>query len=258
MLRKYFSDLVQSWVGVMSGVVCLVLTIASIYSTFFAGEKGIAHAKIYLWVASAVTFVIANYRAWLTQKKATDSLSMLLNDRRPKLELSAEFVLWIYDRDQNITVFALSATVLNAGEPSVARGYQATYTVGQSVEEMVGFYLRGEYPMTIGNETIVLTNAHLLQSMTLTNRIERGDAKSGRLIFVVPGDRAPQILSSQYKITLRCYDYQGTASYFEFIPTSKPVSGIKLLPHEQTTIRPVQLKPNEAIGLLPDEVMPPE
>jgi hypothetical protein len=89
---------------------------------------------------------------------------MTLADRRPKLSLNIETTLWILDKERDLTIFVLSAYLMNAGEPSIAMSWKAKYVVGDLEEEdMTGFYLReAGYKITIGNQVLTLTNENLL------------------------------------------------------------------------------------------------
>lgn len=237
MFEDYISAVWESWAGKMSGLASLVFTILGLWSSWFSGQVGMQHAKSYFWGAAVVSFAFANYQAWRVEKELSQALRVRLDDRSANLKLSLETIIWVYDPALDLTVIVLSAYLLNAGEPSVVMSWGAKYFVGNSAEgeKMTGLYVHGSYSIAVGKEVLKLTNADLLQTSTLTNRLVRGDAKAGRLLFTLPGNRVSQLASLNYRIDVECRDFQGKAVKATFAPTSQPVAGIRHFPSEQVS-----------------------
>jgi hypothetical protein len=237
MFEAYISAVWDSWAGKMSGLASLVFTILGLWSSWFSGQDGMQRAKSYFWGAAVLSFAFANYQAWRSQKELSQTLQANLNDRSAKLQLNLETIIWVHDATLDLTVIVLSAYLLNAGEPSVAIGWGAKYFLGNSTEgeQMTGFYIHGSYSIIVGKEVLKLTNADLLQTSTMTNRLVRGDAKAGRLLFSLPGNRAAQLATLNYHIDVECRDFEGKSVKATFAPTSQPVVGIRHFPTEQVS-----------------------
>ena len=103
------------------------------------------------------------------------------------------------------------------------------------------FYLFNPYTVTVGNETLTLTNNDLLNAQTLTNAIGRGEGRVGRLCFGISGDRRLQIASHQFKIVLECRDFEQTVYQAVYIPSAVPLDGLKLYPGEQVQQKTPQI-----------------
>ncbi len=116
-------------------------------------------------------------------------LEARLSDRRPKFIFSISGVLWAYNQQHDLTVFFLSAEIINQGEPSIASQWSAKYSINTASEAMTAFYLNDVYSLTIGNEVIKFTTKDLLNVRTLSEQVERGGHRGGRLLFTVPGNR---------------------------------------------------------------------
>ena len=128
-------------------------------------------------VASVVLFCTGAYVAWLRKYRENVALSAKLDDRSTHFQLILESVNFQYEAAKDTTVFVLSAFLLNAGEPSVAVGWEGAYHVGNSVERMTGRYIIGSYTIAHGEQSIVLTNDHLMLTQVLTHRLDRGDRR---------------------------------------------------------------------------------
>jgi hypothetical protein len=222
--------------GVASEVAALAVFSVGLWEHFH--DKAVA--PFVLIGISVPLFWAGAFVAWYKKRKDTIDLRAQLADRNPDLRLNLEGVLYVYDAGVNLTVFVLSAYLVNAGEPSVAMTWSATYLMGQSRETMVGFNVRGSYSITLGKETLTLTNDSLLQTQVLTHRIDRGDAKAGRLLFTLPGNRLKDIETRKFKIEVQCIDFTRKATTAEFIPDSTPFDGLKSYPGEQVQIGSTQ------------------
>ena len=185
------------------------------------------------WVVGVAGLAFSFYRAWLEQHTEVERLRNENDDRKPRLRLKLESTLYVYDKEKDLTVFVLSAFILNAGAPTVVTGWHGKYIVGSSEEDMKGFYFIDAYDITIGNETITLTNENLIKAQVLTKQLLRGDAKVGRLILTVPGDRRDEVKACKYKIRVECFDFEGTPTLAEFSPDAAPIQGIQMYPGER-------------------------
>ena len=183
------------------------------------------HAKVFL-IGFGVLLI------WL------DHRSVFAKHRRPLseksgLKLNLDGILYVYDSVLDSTVFVLSAYLINKGEPTIAKDWTAEYEIGGWKEAMKAFYLISDYIINIGDESITIENKHLIQTQILTNRLDTGEAKAGRLIFSVPGKRLDQIKALQFKIRVQCSDYADRKTSAMFVPDPVPIVGIKMYPGER-------------------------
>jgi hypothetical protein len=179
------------------------------------------------------------YRAWVQEFDRAFQLTSELNDRKPKLWLNIESALWVIDKDRDLTVFVLSAFLLNKGEPTVAISWSTKYNVNGTDEPMTGFYIHESgYRITIEDEELLLTNDTLLPPQVMTHRLERGAAKLGRIIFTVPRDRSEEIRSRQFTITVECFDFENTSCSAFYKPSEVPLVGLRTFPGEKWTKKP--------------------
>jgi hypothetical protein len=225
-LGRFFVAIWADWLARMSGPLTVPLTVAA----FFVSAK--VYKGLFAGLA-VISALLTCYRVWSKEHTQADELRKKLDDRKPHLVLAIEGVLWQYSPVEDVTVFILSAYLLNKGEPTVAMNWRAKYLIGGGGEDMKGFYLCDSYTITIGNEQLTLTNDNLLYAQVLTHRLERGEGKIGRLVFSVPGNRLGQIASNQYSITLSCSDFEGTQCVASFKPSGVPLDGIRVVPGEQ-------------------------
>ena len=225
----------------MSGIVSLALTGIATYSTFFAGEKGLGRARVYLWIAAGLAFAYANYKAWIVQHKKNLELQTSLDDRRAGFVLGIGNAIWVYDSAQNLTIFFMSATILNQGTPSIVLGWEAKYSVGSASEDMVSFYLLNPYFVMVGKDRLTVSNDDLLNVKTSETQIPRGGSVSGRLLLTLQGDRSVQLTSANYEIHLTCRDYLFTPFSEKYAPASKPNE--QLMFHSKEKVERIQLSP---------------
>lgn len=144
---------------------------------------------------------------------------------RPKpsgLEIGIESLLYQFDSSIDSTVFVASIFLVNTGAPTIAQTWRGRFLVGNSGEDMQGFFIIDKYEFKIGKDTLTLENKHLIQSHVLTRQIATGDARAGRIIFSVKGNRLAQINSLQFKIEITCQDYLGKVATGLFTPDPKP------------------------------------
>lgn len=222
--------------GVASELTALAVFLIGLWEHFH--DKTIA--PFVLIAISVPLFWAGAFVAWNKKRRDVVGLQGKLADRNPDLQLNLEGVLYVYDTKVNLTVFVLSAYLVNAGEASIAMSWAATYQMKQSRETMVGFNVRGSYSIILGAETLVLTNESLLQAQVLTHKLDRGDAKAGRLIFTLPGNRIKEIETRQFKIEVECRDFMRRVTTAEFTPDTMPFDGIKSFPGEQVQIGATQ------------------
>ena len=145
-----------------------------------------------------------------------------MNNSQPKFQLELGNLIWLYRADRDLTVFFISASILNKGEPSVAINWKARYIVTGNPEAMELFNIIGTYEVTVGNEKVGFTNDNLLNLKTLENPIAKGQWIGGRILCTVKGNRTAQVMALQYTIEIECDDYIGSRSIGTYRPDSKP------------------------------------
>jgi hypothetical protein len=232
-LLLYLNALWKYWWALMS---CAVFTGLGVYAAW--QEKSnhwVVGASI---VAALILFLVAAFLSWNEEHRLRMVAEAQLADRRPRFLFNLGAMIWQYNRERDATAFFVVGEIVNQGEPSVATHWSATYNIGASSEPMTGFYLHGEYVLTVGSESITFTNNDLLPARTLSRRVERGEHRGGRLLFTVPGNRTAQVESLQFRIDITCHDYLRTPYTASYAPSPAPVDGIQHLPSEN--VQPVQ------------------
>jgi hypothetical protein len=142
-------------------------------------------------------------------------------------------MIWIFDAEKNQTLFFPIARILNRGHPSVTTNWKAAYKISGHHEAMKPLWLRGSYTLDVGEESLTIENQDLLNAKTAENPVPRGGVASGRLLFVLPGDRSAQIKALQHTIEYSCEDYLGTVYSATYKPSSEPLTVLLTLPHEK-------------------------
>jgi hypothetical protein len=130
----------------------------------------------------------------------------------------------------------VSASVVNRGEPSVTLSWRGRYKIGESHEEMLMFFLRDSYVVTVKNERLTFTTADLLNVKTLENPVGKGQFVGGRILVTVPGNRTAQIQALQHTIEIACEDYLGTVSSAVYRPSSVPLNALTFHPNEKVEL----------------------
>ena len=209
----------------------------SIFRELYGMYSGTLPPRSLFWSCTWIAFVFSAAILWMIEhqdkNKIERKLLARLEEKKPRLQLNLESALNTYDKKENCTVFILSAYLVNSGAATIAAGWTAKYLVDDCVEQMTGLYLRGSYSITVGDETLTLVNENLLQAQILTRQLVRGDARAGRLIFTVPGDRKAQIDACHFKIVVECRDFEGAPVTATFAPDTKPLPSIQMYPGEQ-------------------------
>jgi hypothetical protein len=232
-LGKFLVSIGKDWLARMSGPLTVPFTIAAFFVSNTAGRGLLAG----LAVSAAI---VTCYRIWSQEFDRAEDLTHTLNDRKPKLSLNIESAIWVYDAERDLTVFVLSACIMNSGEPTVAISWQAKYHLDGTDEQMTGFYIHQlGYRVLVADTELILTNDNLLTPQVLTHRLERGDAKLGRILFTVPGDRREEIKAKQFSITVECFDYEHTPYSTIFKPSGVPLVGLRTYPGEKWNNNPV-------------------
>jgi hypothetical protein len=169
------------------------------------------------------------------QSRITDLENQVVKNETesPKLDLTIETALWVYDLFENLTIFFLSAYLINKGAPTVAKSWKADYRLGEHTEEMTALYLIDSYKIAMKDGELSLTNDNLLVPQVLTKRLEKGDGKLGRLLFTLPGNRLEEIGEHKWDIRIECFDFQETRCVTYFQPTGIPLIGTRIYPGEQ-------------------------
>ncbi len=118
-LRPIFRVLLLT-VAIMSGALSLLREFLQFVDPTKYPEKSLFYAC--LRVACILAFALL----WWEEKKARVRTDAALNDTRPNLVLSLGNLIWIYDSAADKTVFFLSASVVNRGQPSVTLSWALT------------------------------------------------------------------------------------------------------------------------------------
>jgi hypothetical protein len=245
MLAKYISAIWSDVVARMSGLASLAFTVFGVFSDWFSGIKGGEHAREFCWSAAVICFLYANYRIWADEHRKRIC-------EQPKFIMNIEHLNWEYQEDQNNTVFIMAVFLLNQGAPSVARGWSAVYEIGDSTETLNLIHV-AQWVLRVGMESVTITGPDQIPSKTLERRLETGEAKHGRILFTIPGDRVEQIRSLQFKVRLRCRDFLGNLAETSFSPSSIPVTGVPIYPTEHGEVLPMPPESASGTPQLPSE-----
>jgi hypothetical protein len=241
MFGKYFEALWETWEGKMSGIASLCLLLAGAFSQYFSGEGGIKHLRAYLWIAAALAFAFANWRAWSRQYLRAEKSEAELKDLRAKFIIFPSFNLWRYDNVLDKTLSFILVKLINQGHPSVVTGWTAQYEIGTATEIMTLFHLTSPYSLTMGEELLTVSNDDLIPTKTSETQLLRGGSITGRLMLALEGNRADQFNSALYRITINCFDYLGTTFTASYAP--QPNNTPKMMFHAKENVKIVQAPP---------------
>jgi hypothetical protein len=226
-------------------MVALMSGTFSLFRELYGMYLGTVPARSLFWSCTWIAFVVSAAILWAIEHKNRLETQNKLADRKPHLNLNIESAIWIYDKENNQTVFVLASYLVNKGEPTIAMSWGAKYQFGDKVENMTGFYLRDIYQITIGNDQLTLTNDNLLPPQVITNRLERGEGKLGRLLFTVPNNRLDEIATKKWDIKVQCFDFEGTPCLAVYRPTETPLPNTLMFPGEKLT-KNLPAKPPQA------------
>ncbi len=165
-------------------------------------------------------------------EKTAGLLKEQLDARRPQLSLNIENCIWFYDAQRDLTLFVIAAGLLNSGESTAVFRWRGKYQLGDNVEDMEGYFLFSPFTFPAAGGTITLTNDNLLSAQLHNTPLGRGEAKFGRLVFSVKGNRLAQVNSLQFKLIVECSDFEYTPASAVFSPASKPLENIMIFPGE--------------------------
>lgn len=85
----FFSDMFRHTVGKLSGSLSILIGLAPIvFPAFFAGDRGLLHARWVFELAAAIAFFLAAHSAWSEQYRKAMDVQQKLNDKRPRIALS--------------------------------------------------------------------------------------------------------------------------------------------------------------------------
>ena len=117
----------------------------------------------------------------------------------PQLVLSLGNLIWQCRNDKDLTVFFISASVLNKGDPSVTLEWKARYKIGTISENMELYSIIGTYSIIVDKERLTFTNDDLLNLKTLETPIQKGQFIGGRLFLAIPEkEGAAKVSSAQH------------------------------------------------------------
>ncbi|HTV05307.1 MAG TPA: hypothetical protein VME86_08055 [Acidobacteriaceae bacterium] len=238
----------------MSGIGSLIFTVWAAFSSYFQGSAGTSRLRVYLWIAAALAFLFANWRAWITQYKRCLELETELNDRRAKFILLPTINLWKFDSRIDKTVFFFLCKIVNQGHPSVVLGYTATYRIGGHVEQMKSYHLTQPYEIEVGTDRLVIENKDLLTNKTMEEQIQRGSSVFGRLLFTLEGDRTAQIQAANFAVKFEYLDYLGTKFTADYVPDPEPIA--QLIFHGKEKVLQVKQPSPEQVFGTPKQDLP--
>lgn len=235
-IGPYLADMFRHTVGKLTGFLSIVLGIAPIaYPPFFAGDQGILHTRSIWWIAASIAFFLASMAAWSEQHAVLLAYQKELDDRQPKFELAIANLNREYNAEKNETNYMLSVILLNRGASSVAVGWAAIYQHKEEPDEiMKNQYLGKPYILTQPDGKVTLTNESLIQTKTLTHPLGSGDARTGRILFALSGNR---LGTKDFKIELSCYDIARKRYTALYVPAPTETIGIQFFPDEQVTLK---------------------
>ncbi len=232
MFGKYLASVFETMEGKMSGICSLVLTIAATYSTFFTGVVGMERARVYLWVAAALTFLYANYAAWKREHEKVVSAN-------PDIKMSLEQVNWELGEGNNNTVLIFAVYLLNIGAPSITRGWHGSIKFGHGGDErLFPIHISGPWILARDNQSVIINPEDSIVAKTIEKRLETGEGKAGRAFFTIPGDRTDQLKAANFRATIGCLDFRGNLIKTEFVPQGPLLSGVQIYPGEKGSILP--------------------
>jgi hypothetical protein len=139
-------------------VVALMSGAFSIFRELYGMYSGTIPPRSLFWSCTWIAFVVAVTILWTIEHTEKLRLRKEIEGKKPRLKMTLESTLTEYDKAKDATVFVLSAYLVNAGEPTIASGWNAKYYVGEGVEKMTGWYVTGTYTIKIGAESLTLTN----------------------------------------------------------------------------------------------------
>jgi hypothetical protein len=172
--------------------------------------------------------ILAFALLWWQEKSARMKSEQELNNSKPKFVLGLGNIVWLYQKDRDLTVFFMLASITNSGQPSVALNWRGKYKVGTSIEEMEVFTLRGTYTVDIEKDKLSLTNDNLINVKTLETPVGKGQFVGGRIVVAIKGDRSEQIRAIRHTIEIECSDYINNKSTATYIPSPIPPDSLIL------------------------------
>ena len=159
----------------------------------------------YVFVCTAaLAFCVGAYIAWSKENRKYEEEKKKHDE--PNFGLRIETIITHWDAERNITTTCFAATITNRGAPSHAGGWHVRYQ-SHSIDVTVKFVSppQERMEMPIGDRTLVLKRLDMLPARTLPS-IERGQAKHGRILFEIPGDRRQEIYSGSAVMWIGCFD----------------------------------------------------
>ena len=238
MVSTYLQALWFDMVARMSGLASLAFTVVGVFSQAFSGALGGSRARTFCWIAAAICFVYANYRTWLDEhRKAVSS--------QPDFQLTIERLDFEYLQSVKKTAYLFAVTLINRGAPSITTTWKALYEVGNSQEVMEHIHLADKWLVRYGYQQLTLYPKDFITTKTAEQRVETGDAKHGRLLFFLPGDRTEQVRAAQFKVQIALHDFRGQRVIGTFTPNALPLTEIGVFPGEHgEIITPPELAPD--------------
>ena len=95
MVPQYLEAIWADLIARLCGFVSLAFTLLGVYSTWLAGNSGVAHARWYFWAAAEATFIITNYRIWADERRSVNSAQLraeeAMNKDRPEAFVTLSF-----------------------------------------------------------------------------------------------------------------------------------------------------------------------
>jgi hypothetical protein len=182
---NFLSALYADWVGLMSGIASLILTVTG----FFQKED---QRRRLFWILALLCFLIASVRIWTSEHH----LRVQLEDHNPHLNALVRHAFLHY-YDNNAAVLLVLLEIGNPGDkPSVARDFTLTLRTGsaQALVHHPNSALNFELGPASNNTRMVVLGEELLQHRCSTTPIISGAVSIGWLLFDIRGHPEGEVL----------------------------------------------------------------
>jgi hypothetical protein len=226
---RYINAVRKHWWVLMS---CAFFTVLGAWILY--ADKSNAWAIRATFAVAGICLLWAGYLAWLDEYTIRIQCENELEARKPSFELAVANLNREFNADRNETNYMFSVVLINRGASSVALGWQAVYQrEGEPEEVMTMRYLGKPYILAQPDGEVILTNASLIQSKTLTTPLSTGDARTGRLFFTLPENR---LTIKDFKVEISCFDFKRKKCTALYVPAPNYTSGIQFFPDEQVNL----------------------
>lgn len=198
----YFAALQSDWVGLMSGVGSIVLTLL--------GFRWKDHVRRTFWICGLVCFVLASIRVWTTEHRKVSDLSS------PRIEGTIEQMDLGTVEGKPMVMFWVS--LRNRGTDSIVDHYTLTVTMNNG-ELASGTRTRIPQSVTFADRDLKFDNADSMAIYEKTSEqpIVRGGARSGIIEFLLdPRFPLDKYRQKGTRFNISCADINESISQFGF------------------------------------------